>query len=245
MPPVATTLAQTSSPARIPLLLVLPAIMADEDTQQLISQEWRARFPSLPATTSDWQWFNSLEEPLTIETTRQLISQFAYAATDRLQLVVLLHGETLSPLIQNTLLKSLEEPPAGCQLVIVTSQTSTLLPTLLSRCQVFWLTVPAGNSALAGNEEATPVDPSQLYQSMRAGTAASAIELADQYKDRATALAAIIQLVTWLYQECQRQPSAPRVKHLQALETARQQLQENVNPKLVIEACCFALQSAV
>ncbi len=37
--------------------------------------------------------------------------------------------------IQNCLLKSIEEPPENCILILVTSQVHALLPTILSRCQ--------------------------------------------------------------------------------------------------------------
>ncbi len=36
---------------------------------------------------------------------------------------------------QNALLKTLEEPPAGCVIILVTSQEDRLLPTIRSRCQ--------------------------------------------------------------------------------------------------------------
>jgi DNA polymerase-3 subunit delta' len=44
-------------------------------------------------------------------------------------------AELLSPISQNTLLKTLEEPPAGTVIVLVTSAEERLLPTIRSRCQ--------------------------------------------------------------------------------------------------------------
>ncbi len=44
-------------------------------------------------------------------------------------------AELLSAISQNTLLKTLEEPPAGTVIVLVTSAEERLLPTIRSRCQ--------------------------------------------------------------------------------------------------------------
>ena len=49
--------------------------------------------------------------------------------------VVYIHNaELLTVEAQNSLLKLLEEPPAGCILILSTSKKSLLLPTVLSRC---------------------------------------------------------------------------------------------------------------
>jgi DNA polymerase-3 subunit delta' len=49
---------------------------------------------------------------------------------------------------QNTLLKTLEEPPAGTYLILVTSQEDRLLPTIRSRCQrVAFTTLDDGHVA--------------------------------------------------------------------------------------------------
>jgi len=44
-------------------------------------------------------------------------------------------AELLQPAAQNVLLKTLEEPPAGTFIILVTSQEDRLLPTIRSRCQ--------------------------------------------------------------------------------------------------------------
>lgn len=44
-------------------------------------------------------------------------------------------AELLDEQAQNVLLKTLEEPPAGTTIILVTSRDDTLLPTILSRCQ--------------------------------------------------------------------------------------------------------------
>lgn len=44
-------------------------------------------------------------------------------------------AELLAPVAQNLLLKTLEEPPAGTHIILVTSSEEGLLPTIRSRCQ--------------------------------------------------------------------------------------------------------------
>ena len=44
-------------------------------------------------------------------------------------------AELMTPAIQNSLLKIMEEPPAGTVLILVTSNEDRLLPTIRSRCQ--------------------------------------------------------------------------------------------------------------
>ncbi len=52
---------------------------------------------------------------------------------------VILNAETLNPPAENALLKNLEEPKPHHHFVLVTPTPSALLPTILSRAQVFYL----------------------------------------------------------------------------------------------------------
>ncbi|HET7314062.1 DNA polymerase III subunit delta' [Salinisphaera sp.] len=56
-------------------------------------------------------------------------------------------ADALSISAANSLLKTLEEPPAGCHIVLVSDRVSALLPTIRSRCQIW--TVPAADPAVA------------------------------------------------------------------------------------------------
>ena len=53
----------------------------------------------------------------------------------RFKTVIISDCEFMAPGIANLLLKTLEEPPANCLLVLATSVAQRLLPTVLSRCQ--------------------------------------------------------------------------------------------------------------
>ncbi|MCX5662452.1 MAG: AAA family ATPase [Planctomycetota bacterium] len=51
------------------------------------------------------------------------------------KVLVIDEAELIAPVGQNKLLKTLEEPPAGMYLILVTSSEDRLLPTIRSRCQ--------------------------------------------------------------------------------------------------------------
>lgn len=56
-------------------------------------------------------------------------------------------ADALSISAANSLLKTLEEPPADCHIVLVADRVSALLPTIRSRCQIW--TVPAADPETA------------------------------------------------------------------------------------------------
>ena len=59
--------------------------------------------------------------------------------------VIIPEAETLTEEAQNALLKTLEEPPGGAELLLLTAQPEALLPTVRSRCQI----VDLGRAAVA------------------------------------------------------------------------------------------------
>ena len=74
-------------------------------------------------------------EQYPIATLRQLIQETALPPFEAPCKVFILHDiEKMLPTTSNTLLKTLEEPPSDTQFILITSQPSLLLPTILSRC---------------------------------------------------------------------------------------------------------------
>jgi len=53
----------------------------------------------------------------------------------RLRVAVITDAQTMNPAASNALLKVLEEPPDRTMLILTATQTSDLLPTIVSRCQ--------------------------------------------------------------------------------------------------------------
>jgi len=56
-------------------------------------------------------------------------------------------AEQLSPSAANSLLKTLEEPPANCHIILVTSHVSALMATIRSRCQLWRVPPPEVDQA--------------------------------------------------------------------------------------------------
>lgn len=85
-----------------------------------------------------------------IEQVRSLAG-FMNVSTHRsgLRVVLLYPAESLNSASANALLKTLEEPPPGTLFILVSHRPDRLLPTILSRCRQFPLSLPAPEEALA------------------------------------------------------------------------------------------------
>ena len=73
-----------------------------------------------------------------IDNIRELQEIIAYApARDRNKVLIIDEAHMLSKNAANALLKTLEEPPPNVIFILATTEIQKLLPTILSRCQVF------------------------------------------------------------------------------------------------------------
>jgi len=83
---------------------------------------------------------------LTIGQVRELGRQLALTpAMSRHRVAILADFDRATPSAANALLKTLEEPPAYVVLILLAPDADSLLPTIVSRCQVFPLrTLPIG-----------------------------------------------------------------------------------------------------
>jgi DNA polymerase-3 subunit gamma/tau len=73
-----------------------------------------------------------------VDNIRELQEIVAYAPVrDRHRVLIIDEAHMLSKAAFGALLKTLEEPPAGVVFVLATTELHKLLPTILSRCQVF------------------------------------------------------------------------------------------------------------
>lgn len=71
-----------------------------------------------------------------IDQIRELQNVLAYRPYEAPKKACIINGaERLNPAAGNALLKTLEEPPGNALLILITSQNSMVLPTILSRCQ--------------------------------------------------------------------------------------------------------------
>jgi DNA polymerase III subunit delta' len=114
-----------------------------------------------------------------IERIRQIRAFFQYAPVEAAYRVCIIDdAHTMNRSAQNALLKTLEEPPAGRVLILVTSKPALLLPTVRSRCRrVRFGPVPL--DALAGllQQRGIPVDRASVLASMASGSVSRALEM--------------------------------------------------------------------
>jgi hypothetical protein len=83
----------------------------------------------------DVRWVSLTAKTGTIESIRQLISSIQHGPVESDYLTIWVdHIENLNAAAANALLKSLEEPPAGVQFVLTTTDIHSILPTIRSRC---------------------------------------------------------------------------------------------------------------
>ena len=78
------------------------------------------------------------------------LGDFMNVSTHRqgMRVIMLYPAEALNAASANALLKTLEEPPPSTMFLLVSNSLDRLLPTILSRCRKFPLTMPAQEKAL-------------------------------------------------------------------------------------------------
>lgn len=80
---------------------------------------------------------DNTKNTITIDMVRDFVSLTASTQVSDCFFVVY-HAETMNESAQNAFLKHLEEPKPHCHFVLLTSRPSMLLPTILSRAQIYY-----------------------------------------------------------------------------------------------------------
>jgi DNA polymerase-3 subunit gamma/tau len=65
------------------------------------------------------------------------INSWAHTATDSCKIAIFENADAMGDSSRNSLLKLLEEPPAGCFFILTTSRKGAIIPTILSRVRIF------------------------------------------------------------------------------------------------------------
>jgi hypothetical protein len=226
----------------------------------VINQARAARaLPELPQTHPSIQWINTEAESLKIETIRELITSLSYGhATE--QYYCLLHAELLTPPAQHALLKSLEEPPTNCTIILVSTAQEHLLETIQSRCQII-----IGSNETSAQESHKKTDASavvsaveielqdlrELLQELAQMRYGEVVDRAERYADASAARRMLLSLLNVLDSDRQNSlASHPEITQepqmlVQAEQVAMHHLNllsANCNPRLVTEACLFQLK---
>lgn len=114
-----------------------------------------------------------------IEQVRSLAG-FMNVSTHRrgLRVVLLYPAEALNGASANALLKTLEEPPPGTLFILISHRPDRLLPTILSRCRKFPLSLPSTEDALTWLNDNDVSDASQ-WLALHGGAPLAALTAAE------------------------------------------------------------------
>jgi DNA polymerase-3 subunit delta' len=93
------------------------------------------------------------------------------------RVVFIYPSEALNINAANSLLKSLEEPADNTVIILLTSQLSTLLPTIKSRCQMLHLAIPNQQLGLQWLSQQAPQHKPEQLLSMAGGRPLYALTL--------------------------------------------------------------------
>ena len=150
---------------------------------------------------------------------------------------VVLNAETMNEAAQNAFLKNLEEPKPHHHFVLVTNTPSALLPTILSRAQVFYLRTPGTLAAPVVADEKVKTLARQLIAADTKGLIALASDLAKKKDNpRGYALLVVGTAIEILYKTYFATSQTKFLAKLSHLLTLYDNLQKNGHVKLHIVA---------
>ncbi|MEM9232875.1 MAG: DNA polymerase III subunit delta' [Pseudomonadota bacterium] len=115
-----------------------------------------------------------------VDEVREVISRFRQTSATGRRIVIIDTADELNPQAANALLKTLEEPPAGASLLLLSVAAGRLLPTIRSRCRRMdmpALPVPAVATWLERQHQIEPADARDAAEVAR-GRPGRALELA-------------------------------------------------------------------
>src|SRR5579871_3330327 len=169
--------------------------------------------PKLEVLPIDQLELNAVDLP--VKELRRIINLATQRPYGEWRLLTILNADELSEIHQNTLLKTLEEPPRFLTIILRVNSLETFLPTVRSRLHIFH-----GNATKTSTIGAWPEDEAII------------LKLLQGAKDR-TALKELLknQLGLWL----ERVNEYKAGQRLGLLEAAIGRLDRNCNQKLVID----------
>ncbi|MEO0422314.1 MAG: DNA polymerase III subunit delta' [Pseudomonadota bacterium] len=129
---------------------------------------------------------------ISVDQIRELSAELAlkpHAGGSRVALITPAEGMTVSA--QNSLLKTLEEPPSGAVLVLITHQLDALAPTIRSRCQQLSVAGPdpAQAQAWLADQGVEPTASAEALQLARQSPLAALQLVEDGFAEQASSLA--------------------------------------------------------
>jgi len=112
-----------------------PATLKDEDVRQLYEEKIAHPFYQAPAAATSFVSIGDPEHPgpMTLRSLIRFLRKRAYQGAYKVAVVA--DSQRLNQAAANAFLKTLEEPPEKTVIFLLTTGTTGMLPTILSRCQ--------------------------------------------------------------------------------------------------------------
>jgi len=185
------------------------------------------------------------ENSIKINQIRELKKSLAlkpYSAPFKAALI--LEADKLTLPAQNALLKVLEEPPAQSILILTTNQIGSLLPTLVSRCQIIKLKSPqkSKNHQLKQTSSTAFLE---LTKNILKGSVGKKLQLITPFsQSREKALEFNQEQILFWQEKLHQKPSLAKAENLRLSLKTNQLLQANINPQLALDQLVFGLKNA-
>lgn len=187
-----------------------------------------------------------------VRTLQQQLALKPYCAPIKAALIT--QAEKLTLPAQNALLKTLEEPPDRTLIILLAPKKETLLPTVVSRCQIIQLL----------QKPEIEIDEDSISQylniliSILGSSPGRRIKLAQEYTNREEALSLVRNLL-WLWREILLAKAGAKKgkiekklnlltlsqikKAIKKTEMVRVMLEANINPRLAVESLFLSYPS--
>lgn len=152
---------------------------------------------------------------------REFLSLRPYQAS--LRAVIVINGQDMNHFIQNALLKSLEEPVGESLIIIGTPTEEVLLPTILSRCHLIFLTSTAAPRITKFDKKIEELISSSLQKRFQI------IEKIDEKKEL------IFAMTSYFREKALESPSVQSIQILKDLIETEKMVKQNVSPRALLE----------
>ena len=160
-----------------------------------------------------------------IEHIREIISKLQYSSIQNTyKCLYIENGKHLSIESQNTLLKTLEEPPANTFIIIAIEDKNVLLPTILSRSLIF-----SSSTSINNNDNGNYTLPSNIQEAFDEAEKISKISDPKRKKEKA------LTFFEALIEKANKLPEDQKYLSLKKLLYFRKAISKNANLRLVLE----------
>lgn len=183
-----------------------------------------------------------------IDQIRALSEQFLFSPRQSpYSIAIINHAATLTLDAQNALLKTLEEPPAYVRIILESDHESTLLPTILSRCQTLQLNT---RDDISDQDKKIALQILEDTQNKKPGEICRFTDQIKSGKEEGekmlnTLLSVAHKELILLSKKEQSEEIIKKQKRImrtiRAIQTSQNQLQANTNKTLLFDALFFTI----